>query len=170
MTFAQDSRVQRALLLAIADYDPLPTISTVANDIPRLSAALGRAGFDPHDIELAGAIVGEKQSRELTTSRLRTAICDFFEARYQWRRPADLLLGSRDRSGWAPLFCFRRTTTGGGQALRKRSCQTGGCLNRHALPRPSLFWSFRVPVGRASISSLLDQSLHPIQCLTKTSH
>ena len=71
---------RRALLLAIADYDPLPALGYVANDIPRLSAALARAGFNPKDIETAGAIAGGTQGRELTTTRLRNAICDFLES------------------------------------------------------------------------------------------
>src|SRR5690348_9674499 len=70
---------RRALLLAIADYDPLPTLGYVANDISRLRAALARAGFDPKHIQAAGAGAGNGPSRELTTARLRDYICDFLE-------------------------------------------------------------------------------------------
>jgi hypothetical protein len=70
---------RRALLLAVADYDPLPALNYVANDIPRLRAALTRAGFDPKHIEAAGAGAGEARARELTTTRLRGAICDFLD-------------------------------------------------------------------------------------------
>jgi hypothetical protein len=44
---------RRALLLAIADYDPLPALDYVANDVPRLKSALTRGGFDPKRIEAA---------------------------------------------------------------------------------------------------------------------
>jgi hypothetical protein len=70
---------RRALLLAIADYHPLPTLDYVANDIARLKAALTRAGFDPGHIEAAGAGSGEARARELTTARLRAAIGDFLD-------------------------------------------------------------------------------------------
>ena len=70
---------RRALLLAIANYDPLPTLEYVSNDIPRLKAALTRAGFDPKRIEAVGAGSGEVRVRELTTARLRAAIVDFLD-------------------------------------------------------------------------------------------
>jgi hypothetical protein len=71
---------RRALLLAIADYDPLRALDYVANDIPRLKAALTRAGFDSTHIEAAGAGAGETRPRELTTARLRAAIGDFLDS------------------------------------------------------------------------------------------
>ncbi len=71
---------RRALLLAIADYDPLPALDYVANDIAHMKAALARAGFEPKDIEVAGAGVGEVRARELTSTRLRGAICDFLDS------------------------------------------------------------------------------------------
>jgi hypothetical protein len=70
---------RRALLLAIADYDALPALGYVANDISLLKATLTRAGFDPKYIEGIGAGAGEARSRELTTTRLRGAICDFLD-------------------------------------------------------------------------------------------
>jgi len=70
---------RRALLLAIADYDPLPALDYVANDISRLKAALTRAGFDPKHIEAVGGGSGEVRTRELTTARLRAAIVDFLD-------------------------------------------------------------------------------------------
>jgi Caspase domain len=71
---------RRALLLAIADYDPLPALNYVANDIARLKAALTRAGFDPKHIEAVGGGSGEMRARELTTARLRAAIVDFLDS------------------------------------------------------------------------------------------
>ena len=71
---------RRALLLAIADYDPLQPLGYVSNDSPRMSAALARAGFRPTDIISAGAGAGERQTRELTTTRLRTAIRKFLDS------------------------------------------------------------------------------------------
>jgi hypothetical protein len=71
---------RRALLLAIADYDPLPALDYVANDIARLKAALTRAGFDPKHIEAVGGGSGEVRARELTTARLRAAIVDFLDS------------------------------------------------------------------------------------------
>jgi Caspase domain len=70
---------RRALLLAIADYDPLPPLDYVANDISRLKMALTRAGFEPTQIEAAGAGAGETRPRELTTARLRAAVGDFLD-------------------------------------------------------------------------------------------
>lgn len=71
---------RRALLLAIADYDPLPALDYVGNDVPRLKAALTRAGFHPDYIDAAGDGSGEARQRELTTSRLRAAIGDFLDS------------------------------------------------------------------------------------------
>lgn len=71
---------RRALLLAIADYDPLPALDYVANDIARLKAALTRAGFHLKHIGAAGAGSGEARARELTTARLRAAIGDFLDS------------------------------------------------------------------------------------------
>jgi len=71
---------RRALLLAIADYDPLPALDYVANDIPHLKAALTRAGFDPDHIAAVGAGSGEVRVRELTTARLRGTIADFLDS------------------------------------------------------------------------------------------
>ena len=79
---------RRALLLAIADYDPLPALDYVSNDIPRLKAALTRAGFEPKRIEAVGAGSGETRVRELTTARLRAAIVDFLDS----ADPADEML------------------------------------------------------------------------------
>jgi hypothetical protein len=70
---------RRALLLAIADYDPLPALDYVANDVPRLKSALTRGGFDPKRIEAVVAGSGEVRVRELTTARLRAAIADFID-------------------------------------------------------------------------------------------
>ncbi len=71
---------RRALLLAIADYDPLQPLGYVSNDVPRLGAALARAGFEPKNIIAAGAGAGETRVRELTTTRLREAIGDFLDS------------------------------------------------------------------------------------------
>jgi hypothetical protein len=71
---------RRALLLAIADYDPLPALDYVANDIARLKAALTRAGVDPKHIVALGGGSGEVRARELTTARLRAAIVDFLDS------------------------------------------------------------------------------------------
>jgi hypothetical protein len=62
---------RRALLLAIADYDPLSVIDYVSNDIPRLKEALLRGGYRLDDITSAGAEAGKERTRELTTARLR---------------------------------------------------------------------------------------------------
>jgi hypothetical protein len=70
---------RRALLLAIADYDPLQSLSYVNNDIPRLTAALIRAGIHPDHITAAGAGARETRARELTSTRLRDAIGDFLD-------------------------------------------------------------------------------------------
>ena len=72
---------RRALLLAIADYDPLPVLEYVANDVSRLRAALTRAGFNPKHIEpVGGGSSSEVRARELTTARLRSAIADFLDS------------------------------------------------------------------------------------------
>jgi hypothetical protein len=71
---------RRALLLAIADYDPLQPLAYVKNDTPRLAAALGRSGFQPKEIAAAGAGAEGNRARELTTTRLREAIGDFLDS------------------------------------------------------------------------------------------
>jgi hypothetical protein len=70
---------RRALLLAIAEYDPLPVIPYVENDNSRLRSALLRAGYRSEHIIIEGAGAGRQRTRELTTSRLRSSICDFLD-------------------------------------------------------------------------------------------
>jgi len=71
---------RRALLLAIATYRQLPTLGYVANDIPRLRAALVRAGFDLEEIDASGAGVDESQAGDVTSTKLRRRIRDFLSS------------------------------------------------------------------------------------------
>jgi Caspase domain len=80
---------RRALLLAIADYEPLPPLDYVARDIPRLRRALASAGFDPQAIDAAGAGVEFARNVILTSTRLRMSVRAFFQSA---RADDDLLL------------------------------------------------------------------------------
>jgi hypothetical protein len=80
---------RRALLLAIAEYDPLPRLDYVARDIPTLRRALTNAGFDPQAIEGYGAGAESRRSGLLTNTRLRASIRTFLR---EAREGDDMLL------------------------------------------------------------------------------